>query len=97
MSCRYSDIDFNYGRVGGAQLSAPVRGWIWGVDEFDARLESALLNYKVRDVLRDNGRDSQTEMLSRVDQVCRQSDANVIVLVHDIWGTDSKRRYIKAK
>ncbi|KAF3021055.1 hypothetical protein E8E14_012450 [Neopestalotiopsis sp. 37M] len=63
----YSDIDFNYGRVGGAQLSAPARGWIWGIDEFDARLNSSLLNY----------------------EVCRQFDANVIVLVHDIWGTDS--------
>ncbi|ETS79918.1 hypothetical protein PFICI_07447 [Pestalotiopsis fici W106-1] len=63
----YSDIDFNYGRVGGAQLGEPARGWIWGMDEFSGRVNSAFLNY----------------------EVCRQFDANVIVLVHDIWGTDS--------
>lgn len=31
----YTDIKFNYCRAGGAQLPAPSRGWIFGVQEFD--------------------------------------------------------------
>lgn len=31
----YTDIKFNYCRAGGAQLPAPSRGWIFGVEEFD--------------------------------------------------------------
>ncbi|OQD79966.1 hypothetical protein PENANT_c041G00927 [Penicillium antarcticum] len=42
----YTDIGFNYGRAGGAQLDAPARGWIWGIDEYRARLESTLSNYQ---------------------------------------------------
>jgi hypothetical protein len=30
----YRDIGFNYARAGGAQLEAPSRGWIWGLDEY---------------------------------------------------------------
>jgi hypothetical protein len=30
----YTDIGFNYGRGGGAQVAAPGRGWIWGLDEY---------------------------------------------------------------
>ena len=30
----FSDIDFNYGRAGGAQVAAPGRGWIWGLTEY---------------------------------------------------------------
>jgi hypothetical protein len=29
----------------GAQLSAPNRGWIWGIDEYYGRLNSTLSNY----------------------------------------------------
>ncbi|KAJ5772472.1 hypothetical protein N7520_003001 [Penicillium odoratum] len=41
----YKDIGFRYGRAGGAQLDAPNRGWIWGLDEYKGRLESTLSNY----------------------------------------------------
>ena len=30
----YTDMGFNYARAGGAQVGAPGRGWIWGVDEY---------------------------------------------------------------
>jgi hypothetical protein len=30
----YTDIDFGYGRAGGAQVAAPGRGWIWGLSEY---------------------------------------------------------------
>ena len=30
----YTDIGFNYARAGGAQIGAPGRGWIWGVNEY---------------------------------------------------------------
>lgn len=44
----YTDIGFNYARVGGAQLAAPCRGWIWGLAEYRCRLlTSSLSNYKV--------------------------------------------------
>ena len=32
----YTDIKFNYCRAGGAQLPAPSRGWIWGLEEYKA-------------------------------------------------------------
>lgn len=41
----YRDIDFGYGRAGGAQLDAPARGWIYGMTEYRNRLASALSNY----------------------------------------------------
>lgn len=41
----YTDIGFNYGRAGGAQLDAPARGWIWGIEEYHGRLASTLSNY----------------------------------------------------
>ncbi|ETI28108.1 hypothetical protein G647_00557 [Cladophialophora carrionii CBS 160.54] len=41
----YTDIDFGYGRAGGARLDAPARGWIWGIEEHRGRLASTLLNY----------------------------------------------------
>lgn len=41
----YTDIGFNYGRAGGAQLEAPARGWIWGIEEYRGRLASTLSNY----------------------------------------------------
>jgi hypothetical protein len=41
----YTEIDFGYGRAGGAQLPAPARGWIWGMTEYRNRLASALSNY----------------------------------------------------
>jgi len=34
----YSEIDFGYGRAGGAQTAAPGRGWIWGLTEYKVRL-----------------------------------------------------------
>ncbi|KAL3412418.1 glycoside hydrolase superfamily [Aspergillus fumigatus] len=30
----YTDMGFNYNRAGGAQVPAPGRGWIWGLDEY---------------------------------------------------------------
>lgn len=30
----YSDMGFNYCRGGGAQVPAPGRGWIWGLEEY---------------------------------------------------------------
>ena len=42
----YEDIDFNYARAGGAQVPAPGRGWIWGLDEYKNRFASALSNYR---------------------------------------------------
>lgn len=42
----YADMGFNYLRAGGAQLPAPARGWIWGLDEYKNRFASALSNYR---------------------------------------------------
>jgi len=42
----YSDIDFGYGRAGGAQIPSPGLGWIWGLVEYENRFTSALSNYK---------------------------------------------------
>ncbi|KAM0164965.1 hypothetical protein ACHAQE_001544 [Botrytis cinerea] len=42
----YSDMGFNYGRAGGAQVPSPGRGWIWGLSEYKVRFASALSNYK---------------------------------------------------
>lgn len=33
----YTDMGFNFGRSGGAQVAAPGRGWIWGVTEYKVR------------------------------------------------------------
>ncbi|PKX96013.1 glycoside hydrolase family 39 protein [Aspergillus novofumigatus IBT 16806] len=30
----YTDMGFNYNRAGGAQVPAPGRGWIWGLNEY---------------------------------------------------------------
>lgn len=42
----YTEMGFNYGRAGGAQLQAPSRGWIWGLEEYNGRFLSTLSNYK---------------------------------------------------
>lgn len=42
----FSDIDFQYGRSGGAQLGAPQRGWVWGMTDYEGRLNSTLSNYR---------------------------------------------------
>lgn len=42
----YTDIGFNYARAGGAQLDAPCRGWIWGLNEYKCRFQSTLSNYQ---------------------------------------------------
>ena len=42
----YTDINLNYGRAGGAQLGAPCRGWIWGLNEYKCRFQSTLSNYQ---------------------------------------------------
>jgi hypothetical protein len=42
----YTQMGFRYGRAGGAQLDAPARGWIWGVQEYNGRLASTLSNYQ---------------------------------------------------
>ncbi|KAH8882101.1 glycoside hydrolase family 39 protein [Thozetella sp. PMI_491] len=42
----YTGIDFNYGRAGGAQLPAPNRGWIWGLNEYKGRFASTKANYQ---------------------------------------------------
>lgn len=41
----FTDMGFNYNRAGGAQLNAPCRGWIWGLDEYRCRFESTRSNY----------------------------------------------------
>lgn len=41
----YTDIGYNYGRAGGAQLDAPNRGWIWGLNEYKGRFASTKNNY----------------------------------------------------
>ena len=41
----YTDIDFLGSRAGGAQLGAPNRGWLYGLDEYYGRLNSTLDNY----------------------------------------------------
>ena len=33
----YTDMGFNYLRAGGAQVPAPGRGWIWGLQEYKVR------------------------------------------------------------
>lgn len=33
----FTEIGWNYERAGGAQIPAPGRGWIWGVDEYYVR------------------------------------------------------------
>lgn len=35
----YTDIGFNYARAGGAQVSAPGLGWIWGLSEYKVWLQ----------------------------------------------------------
>lgn len=47
-SLRYEAIDFNYARVGGAQLGSPARGWIFGLTDYQGRLQSSYLNYEAR-------------------------------------------------
>lgn len=42
----YTQIGLRYGRAGGAQLEAPARGWIWGLEEYQGRLKSTLSNYR---------------------------------------------------
>lgn len=60
----YSDMGFNYARIGGAQLDAG--GWVKGIDAYHARFNNT----------RDNYREA------------RKFGAKVIILPHDIWGTD---------
>lgn len=60
----YSEMGFNYARIGGAQLDQG--GWIDGIDAYYARFN--------------NTRDNYFQ--------ARKFDAKVIVLPHDIWGTD---------
>ena len=38
----YSEIDFGYGRAGGAQVASPGLGWIWGLVEYKVRESSFL-------------------------------------------------------
>lgn len=38
----YRDMGFKYGRNGGAQLPAPARGWVFGVNEFNVRLHQSI-------------------------------------------------------
>jgi hypothetical protein len=33
----YTDMGFNYLRAGGAQVGAPGRGWVWGLQEYKVR------------------------------------------------------------
>lgn len=33
----YTGMGFNYLRAGGAQVGAPGRGWIWGMNEYKVR------------------------------------------------------------
>jgi hypothetical protein len=33
----YSEVDFGYGRAGGAQVASPGLGWIWGLAEYKVR------------------------------------------------------------
>ncbi|CAL5872558.1 uncharacterized protein PFLUO_LOCUS6822 [Penicillium psychrofluorescens] len=42
----YENIGFQYGRAGGAQEGAPDRGWIWGLSDYQGRLNSTLTDYK---------------------------------------------------
>ncbi|KAL8389050.1 hypothetical protein RB595_008828 [Gaeumannomyces hyphopodioides] len=42
----YKDINFRWGRTGGAQMGAPNRGWTWGMSEYQGRLRSTLSNYR---------------------------------------------------
>jgi hypothetical protein len=37
----YTGMGFNYLRAGGAQVGAPGRGWIWGMNEYKVRLTCA--------------------------------------------------------
>ena len=60
----YSDMDYNYARIGGAQLDAG--GWVDGLETYYARFN--------------NTRDNYFQ--------ARQFGAKVIILPHDIWGTD---------
>ncbi|RDW73337.1 hypothetical protein BP6252_07244 [Coleophoma cylindrospora] len=69
----YTNMGFNYGRAGGAQLGAPARGWIYGRTEYRNRLASFLSNY----------------------QTCRKYGAPMILLPHDIWGTDGSNSSTK--
>jgi hypothetical protein len=43
----YSEIDFGYGRAGGAQVASPGLGWIWGLAEYKVRGSSF---FKLSDV-----------------------------------------------
>jgi hypothetical protein len=60
----YSDMGFNYARIGGAQLEAG--GWVDGLETYYARFN--------------NTRDNYFQ--------ARKFGAKVIILPHDIWGTD---------
>ncbi|KAL9622910.1 MAG: hypothetical protein Q9160_002836 [Pyrenula sp. 1 TL-2023] len=42
----YKNMGWNYLRAGGAQVAAPGRGWIWGINEYRNRFASALSNYR---------------------------------------------------
>ncbi|KAJ5808242.1 hypothetical protein N7474_009511 [Penicillium riverlandense] len=42
----YENIGFQYGRAGGAQEGAPNRGWIWGLSDYQGRLNSTLTDYR---------------------------------------------------
>ncbi|EED18663.1 conserved hypothetical protein [Talaromyces stipitatus ATCC 10500] len=43
----YTNMGFEYNRGGGAQMGAPNRGWIWGLNEYKGRFQSTLSNYQV--------------------------------------------------
>lgn len=42
----YTEMGVNYIRAGGAQIPAPGRGWIWGLNEYKNRYATVLDNYK---------------------------------------------------
>jgi hypothetical protein len=50
----YTDMGFNYNRAGGAQVPAPGRGWIWGLNEY--KVLHSLTPFPEKGTLPDNDR-----------------------------------------
>jgi hypothetical protein len=87
----YSEIDFGYGRAGGAQVASPGLGWIWGLAEYKVRGSSFL---KLSDVCLETSQNTKTyfqvrfaSALSNYKTVC-QHGGKFVFLIHDLWGAD---------
>ena len=87
----YSEIDFGYGRAGGAQVASPGLGWIWGLVEYKVR-ESSFL--ELSDVCLETYLNTETYFQVRFGsalsnyKTVRQQGGKFVFLIHDLWGAD---------